>query len=164
METKKKTSANLEKQKGFFLLIGFVMILGFMFIAFEWAKQEVTVYDGGPREGAQIENDTVVITQRIEPPPPPAPEPPVIPPEIKIVDNEVETKSTDAFDSETNKDEEIKPVLAPVIEEKDDDVIFVAVEKNPEFPGGVEALYRFLGKEIIYPPAEKEMGVQGKVI
>ena len=163
METKKKTSVNLEKQKGFFLLIGFVMILGFMFIAFEWAKQEITVYETGMGDGGPMDEDTIIITQRIEPPPPPAPEPPVIPPEIVIVENDVETESTDMINSETDKDEEIKPVVF-AIEEKDEDVIFVAVEKNPEFPGGIEALYKFLGKEINYPPAEKEMGIQGRVI
>ncbi len=164
METKKKTSANLEKQKTFFLLIGFVMILGFIFIAFEWAKQEVTVYETTLGDGGPMDEDTIIITQRIKPPPPPKVEEPIIPPEIKVVENDVETESTDALNSETDQEEEIQPILMPIVDEPDDDVIFVAVEKMPEFPGGIQELYNFLGKKINYPSAQKEMGIQGRVI
>lgn len=164
METKKKTSANLEKQKGFFLLIGFVMILGFIFIAFEWAKQEVTVYEIGLADGGPLDEDQVDITQRNEPPPPPPEvEEPVVTPEIKVVENDVETETAD-FNSEMDEEEAIEPIIMPTIEEKDEDVIFVAVDKMPEFPGGIKELYAFLSKKIVYPAAQKEMGIQGKVI
>ncbi len=165
METKKRASSDLEKQKGLFLLIGFVMVLGLIFIAFEWTKNEVTVYETSLEAGDMLEEDTIIITQRNEPPPPPAPEPPVVVPEIEIVKDNVETKGTDALISDIDKNAEIKkPIIQPKIEEEDDQVIFVAVEKNPEFPGGIEQLYKFLGKEMIYPAAQKEMGIQGRVI
>jgi len=41
--------------------------------------------------------------------------------------------------------------------------IFTAVEHEPEFPGGIEKLYRYLGKNLRYPAAAKENNVQGKV-
>jgi TonB family protein len=41
--------------------------------------------------------------------------------------------------------------------------IFMVVEQMPEFPGGEEALYKFLAENITYPQAAKESGIQGRV-
>ncbi len=41
--------------------------------------------------------------------------------------------------------------------------IYKAVEHEPEFPGGIEKLYRYLGRNLRYPAAAKENNIQGKV-
>lgn len=41
--------------------------------------------------------------------------------------------------------------------------VFVIVEQMPEFPGGEEALYRFLSDSIHYPAQARESGIQGRV-
>jgi len=46
----------------------------------------------------------------------------------------------------------------------DSRVIYDKVDEMPEFPGGEEALYRFLMAYVNYPAIAQEMGVQGKVI
>ena len=46
----------------------------------------------------------------------------------------------------------------------DDDVIFSVVENEPEYPGGEEAMYKFLSDNLVYPKAAREKGIQGKVI
>jgi len=38
------------------------------------------------------------------------------------------------------------------------------VEQKPDFPGGMEALYKFIGKNLRYPPAMQENGIQGRVV
>jgi TonB family protein len=38
------------------------------------------------------------------------------------------------------------------------------VDKMPEFPGGSDAMMRFLGENIMYPEEEKNKGISGKVI
>jgi TonB family protein len=43
-------------------------------------------------------------------------------------------------------------------------VIYTSVEKVPEFPGGLNALGRFLGTNIRYPSAAREKHIQGRVI
>jgi TonB family protein len=53
-------------------------------------------------------------------------------------------------------------VEAPVQEIRDYYDQF-SVEKTAEFPGGMEELYKFLGKNIKYPQIEKEMNISGKV-
>ncbi|BAU52192.1 M56 family metallopeptidase [Mucilaginibacter gotjawali] len=42
--------------------------------------------------------------------------------------------------------------------------VFTAVEQNPSFPGGLEAFYRFLGKNVKYPQEMRDKNVQGRVI
>ena len=43
------------------------------------------------------------------------------------------------------------------------DEVFKVVEVDPEFPGGVEALYKYLAENIKYPVLAKEKGTQGRV-
>ncbi len=43
------------------------------------------------------------------------------------------------------------------------DHVFAVVEKMPEFPGGKNALMRYLGSNIKYPEAARKAGVQGMV-
>lgn len=53
----------------------------------------------------------------------------------------------------------------PVVEAagNDDDKIFYAVEQQAEFPGGLQAMMKFLQKNIKYPASAKRMGIEGKV-
>lgn len=44
-----------------------------------------------------------------------------------------------------------------------DDAIFVVVEKSPEFPGGDDSLYAFIGRNIKYPEAAKKNKIEGRV-
>lgn len=44
-----------------------------------------------------------------------------------------------------------------------DDQIFVVVEQQPEFPGGMAAMNQFLGKNIRYPAAAQRANVSGRV-
>jgi TonB family protein len=41
--------------------------------------------------------------------------------------------------------------------------VYLAVDKEPAFPGGVNKFYEFLGHTIKYPSKMKEKNVQGKV-
>lgn len=47
--------------------------------------------------------------------------------------------------------------------ENADGEVFSVVEDEPEFPGGVEALYKYLAENIKYPEQAKSEGVQGRV-
>jgi protein TonB len=46
---------------------------------------------------------------------------------------------------------------------KEDVQEFVAIEQQPEYPGGLEALRTFLGNTLRYPRAASSAGVAGKV-
>jgi TonB family protein len=55
--------------------------------------------------------------------------------------------------------QEPPPVKKEVTEE-----IFVVVEQQPEYPGGQEAMMKFLSESIVYPEEAKAKGIQGRVI
>ena len=50
------------------------------------------------------------------------------------------------------------------VKESVSDPSFIVVEQMPEFPGGEEALYQFLGSNLSYPDTAKEQNITGKVI
>ena len=49
-------------------------------------------------------------------------------------------------------------------EKEDEDVVFVSVEKMPEFPGGQQALFKYLSENVKYPVIAQENGIQGRVV
>lgn len=59
--------------------------------------------------------------------------------------------------------EEEKAEPESVTESSDDDEVFVIVEDSPEFPGGVDSLYAFLGANIHYPAEAKKDSIEGYV-
>ena len=48
--------------------------------------------------------------------------------------------------------------------EEEEDIVFSVVEDMPEFPGGQQALFKYLSENILYPEIAKEHGIQGRVI
>ena len=50
------------------------------------------------------------------------------------------------------------------VTEPDENSIFQVVETQPEFPGGMAELMKYLQKNIRYPKVCKEQGLQGRVI
>ncbi len=94
--------------------------------------------------------------------------------EIKTIEEQLESEhsagSTD-FDKGTNDKmvtQEAKNEV--VVEEKVErpkevvEQVFTAVEQMPQFPGGEDALRKYLASHINYPPMAAENNVQGKVI
>ena len=167
MEIKKSPKADLENKKIMAVLIGLVMALGIMYIAFEWSQNEITVYEEALQGPVEIDEEMVEVTFREEtPPPPPPPQPETVLSDIiDIQDNEAEVETTD-FNSEDEADArvEIQAPIAPPEEEEEEQVIHIRVEKMPEFPGGQDALNRYLVRNIKYPLLAQENGIQGRVV
>ncbi|MEE0991008.1 MAG: energy transducer TonB [Paludibacteraceae bacterium] len=167
MEIKKSPKADLENKKMMAVLIGLVMALGIMYIAFEWSQNEITVYEEALQGPVEIDEEMVEVTFREEtPPPPPPPQPETVLSDIiDIQDNEAEVETTE-FNSEDEADArvEIQAPIAPPEEEEEEQVIHIRVEKMPEFPGGQDALNRFLVRNIKYPLLAQENGIQGRVV
>jgi len=46
----------------------------------------------------------------------------------------------------------------------DDDVVYMVVEKMPEFPGGPSALYQYLKENVVYPAVAAANNIQGRVL
>jgi protein TonB len=57
-----------------------------------------------------------------------------------------------------------EPVAEAVAEPAEDpNKVYMLVEQQPEFPGGVEAMMKFVSKNMRYPPQARRMGTEGSV-
>ena len=168
MEVKKAPHANIETHKVTFFLMGMVVALALLFVGFEWSStlskldETVIVQD-------VLAEEEIELTQRDpEPPPPPPPPEPEVPDVIEVTEEKVVTK----IDLSSLEDDQSKaqvqtytpPPPPKPVEEEATEEIFVVVEQQPEFPGGMAALMKFLGDNIKYPVIAQENGIQGRVI
>ncbi len=165
MQIKKSQQASLEDKKFTYLLMGFVLVLSICFVALEWTEKEVTKYDVIDEELAfEEELDIQQTSQDITPPPPP-PAPVAEVEVLNVVENDVETQTIEISSEETNEEVVIAPPVEEVKEEEEDEqVVFVVVETMPEFPGGTQALFKYLSENVKYPVIAQENGIQGRVI
>ena len=168
MEIKKSPKADLESKKSTWFLVGYVIVLSVMFIAFEWSKRDVKIDMSGAIADMVIEEEMIPITEQEEPvAPPPAPvAPPPVAEQLTIVEDDADVEQTDIASTEdVGQAVEIKYV-APTVEEEEpeEQTIFEVVEEMPEFPNGGQAgLMQYLAKNIKYPTIAQENGTQGRV-
>ena len=168
MEVKKSPKADLENKKSTWLLIGYVIVLAFMFVSFEWTKRDVKIDMSQAVADLVFEEEIEIpITEQPEmATPPPPPEAPAIVETLTIVDDDMDIESTEiASSEETGQAVEIAYVPPTVEEEEvEEQEIFEVVEQMPEFPnGGMAGLMQFLSKNIKYPTIAEENGTQGRV-
>ena len=164
MQLKKSPQASLEDKKLVYVLMGLILVLSICYVAFEWTEKEVTKYE--VTEDLAFIDEEIDIQQTTQetppPPPPPAPQEVEV---LNVVEDDVEVEEIE-INTEDDKDVEVviaPPVEAPV-EEEEEEVIFMVVESMPEFPGGQQALFKYLAENVKYPVIAQENGIQGRVI
>ena len=83
---------------------------------------------------------------------------------VKIYHNPRCSKSRQTLEILNKKKLDID-IIVNIEEEPDPiiEVIFDVVEEVPEFIGGIEKLYEYLGNNIKYPDQAKDFSIQGKV-
>lgn len=166
MEIKKTPKADLESKKSTWMLIGYVIVLAFMFIAFEWTKRDIKIDTSQALSDLVFEEEMVPITEQEEKVIPPPPEIVPIAETLEIVEDDADVEETViASSEETGAAVEVKYVPVAVEEEEpEEQTIFEVVEQMPEFPnGGMAGLMQFLSKNIKYPTIAQENGTQGRV-
>lgn len=168
MEVKKTAKADLENKKSTWLLVGYVIVLAFMFVAFEWTKRDIKIDTSQAVANIEFEEEIIPITEQPEqaaPPPPPAA--PTIAETLTIVEDDADVEETVMASTEDLGEKvEIKYVAPAAVEEEEpeEQTIFEVVEQMPEFPdGGMAGLMQFLSKNIKYPTIAQENGTQGRV-
>ena len=88
MEIKKTSKASLENKKSSWLLVGYVIVLVFMFVAFEWSKRDVRIdMSGAITENVFEQEIEIPITEQPELVAPPPPQAPAIAEVLTIVVN-----------------------------------------------------------------------------
>ncbi len=111
-----------------------------------------------------------------ETPPPPPPPPP--PPMVELVKFTPPVIKDEAIEEEPQKlQEEVKDVNVSTVDQEGDkelvappndgptesvSEIFLVVEENAEFPGGIAAMGKYMRDNMQYPPMAREAGISGK--
>ena len=163
MQVKKSEKASLEKDNLVYVLMGLVFVLSLCYVALEWTEREVTKYEVTDTEFLFEEEVEIQQTSQETPPPPPPPAVQEVE-VLNVVEDNVETETIEVSTEENETEVVIAaPVEAPV-EEEEEEVVFVVVESMPEFPGGQQALFKFLSENVKYPVIAQENGIQGRVI
>ncbi|MBK8612621.1 MAG: TonB family protein [Flavobacteriales bacterium] len=181
--------ANHNRAYGAFMLrkdynkrLGLAMLLGIgVFLAAMGAPMVISKMGSGDDE-MEVKKKIVDVNLELfeeqpeEPPPPPE----VIPPPqpqietvqfvaVEAADEPVDeppptqadlTETTAGQTNQEGQNIDAPPPPPPVEEETFD---LAAVQEQPEFPGGMEKMYEFLGKLQKYPDMEADAGIQGKV-
>jgi len=143
METKKSDSVNLESYTKLFRLLGLVLTLWVVYLAFEYKVYEkssnglnIVTSTGLEEEEKALD---VVIEQSIPPPPPP---PSVSTPDlIEVVEDKIDVEETVLESTETDESDKIEVVDVSNIEEVEEeenfveDVPFAIIEDVPIYPG-----------------------------
>ncbi len=166
MELKKNPKADLEKRRGLYLEIGLVVALVAALVAFNVKSYDREVKDAIERDAVQEPEEIIIQTDIVDPPPPPPPEQPEVTTVIEVVADDKEITNELVVNAEVTDDTkniEFTPVVLEQEEEVVEEQIFTVVENDPEFPGGMDALYKYLGQNIKYPQLARDNGITGKV-
>lgn len=166
MQIKKSEKANLRKDKPVYWLMGLVLVLSLCYVALEWTQKEISDVAVAKNDDAIFEEELDEIQQTQQDTPPPPPPPPVQEiEELNVVEDDVETESIE-INAEDDQEAAIEIAPPPDVKEDEEpeDVIFVVVESMPEFPGGAQAMYKYLSENVKYPVIAQENGIQGRVI
>jgi periplasmic protein TonB len=170
MQVKKSKKADLEKKRTLFLEIGLALVLGIIFLAFEWGTSDANKNALGDLSlDENFEEEIINTFQEEEPPPPPEeepePEPEQVVEELNVVENDEDESDID-INSESDEDVAIEIDMSSFEDTKEEEVEpipFASVEEKPTFPGGDKALLKYLAENTKYPEIAKENGIQGRV-
>ena len=164
METKKSKKVNLEKNKGLYFLIGVIITLSMILVAFEWSSNQNSINNDHNIINA-IEFEEEMIATRREEPKPPEPKQPEVKTVIDIVEDDVIIEDDFSFDMETDDNTEYNFVIDDGDEEIIEEVTpFYIVEDMPTFQGGdMGEFWKYAMSEIRYPEVAAENGLSGTV-
>jgi protein TonB len=166
MELKKSEKADLEWRKPTFFQIGLVISLLLVYMAFELIGSREKADPVFIGSGQLITEETMIQTAHEEQQQQQQQQHTVAESLLEIVDNSIRLADF-TIDAESTTDLVVEEVvIAPVentVIEKAEEIPFVVVEEMPEFPGGEEALYKFLSENTVYPPFARTAGIEGRV-
>lgn len=165
LEFKRQKVRRERDEKRLFFAIGLALALLLAVAAFEWR-----FYDDGPMvelnglSPDQFE-DLIEIPPTDQPPPPPPQQTRQV--TITEIDDEIELEEIELhLDVEVTEEMRISdpvPVAMDELPEEEAEEIFVIVENRPEPVGGMQAFYKYLGDNLKYPTAARNLGISGRV-
>ena len=165
MELKKSEKADLEWRRPTFFQIGLVVSLLLVYMAFELIGSRDKPEAKMVGSGELITEETMIQTEHEEEQHKPEQHEQIAESLLEIVDNSIQLADF-TIDAESTTDLVVEEVIVVenTIVEKAEDPPFVVVEDMPEYPGGEEALQKFLYENIQYPAFARQAGIEGRVM
>jgi protein TonB len=167
LEVKKSPKADLEGNKSTWVLIGYILVLAALFVAFEWTATERKETGEVVSAGILLEEEIMIpITlpeKKVVPPPPEAKQ---ITDVLEIVEDDADIQETEIVSVEDQGEVvEINENMNIVVEElPEEETIYNIVEEQPEFPGGTKALFKWIQDNLKYPSISRNNGSQGLAV
>ena len=164
MEEKKNKKADVDRQAGLtgnFFLIGLVISVSMVIVAFQYSNMATEKKTGEPNINIPDDRQIAEVTKQKKKKPQPK-----APPEIKVVPDEVEVKADRPKVQSAEMLDDTKIQLPSGTNEKtvEEPRKFVPVEDQPGFPGGKNAFHRYMSEHMRYPSSAKEAGIEGVVV
>ena len=160
MELKKNPKYDLTRYSGLFLEVGLVVAISAVLFALNYSvsKKAPAVFC---KLDAVAANEEIIPVTRMQATTPPPPEIRKVAEVINIVEDDVDVDDIDIEDVEADQPE--VTIVKMREEEEVEDEIYIIVEEIPEFPGGEDALLKYLTKHTKYPKTAKKNNVSGMV-
>ena len=136
----------MEYNKLTYTLTGLTLALALSVCLFEYKTISANHYNISSSL-VSLEDEEIIEINKPTTPPPPPPPPPILPEVVEVVkDEEITDKPILIVSNEVDIDItiEVESEPEPIIE-----TIFDVVEETPEFIGGVEKLYEYLGNNYL---------------
>ncbi|HPR30773.1 MAG TPA: energy transducer TonB [Prolixibacteraceae bacterium] len=165
MEPKKTKKADLEPKRFLFLLIGFVLSMGFVLTAFMGSREVPVAPVLGtmqtPDPGTEIFLPPIPEKPKLPPPPKP-----FFAPYIEVVADHLLLDEPDFASTEITEGIPIDviPAMRPDKPDQREEDIVVVAEVMPEFPGGEQSLLKWIAQQVHYPDIALENEIGGTVI
>lgn len=172
MKPKKNPKKDLNNRSSLYFVFGLLLVMCLVFIALEWKTYNAeNIYDVSMNISSSEIEENPVEKFKVEKPKIKQ----VLPPEIKIEEDNVEIEETTILSSEVDKDTKILEPEDIEVEEAEEEVHvnWITIEEVPVFPGCENAkdkracfnemMQKHIQKNFRYPKMAQEMGIQGRV-
>jgi protein TonB len=159
MLPKKLPSADLEQFRGLFFKVGLIISLLIVLIAVEWSGNESTAKGVYSLADAAIDVEYLpLVTETKKEIPKPKLQ------NFQIIKFNEETDKEDYEPIDNGIDENVAVAFVlPVNKQEETDPIISFPAVDPEFPGGIENLKKFISRNLKYPQAAIDNHLEGKV-
>lgn len=172
MELKKNPKKDINKRSSVYFAIGLVVVMLLAYVALEWKtyeKPNIYTHELSTPDDLIVEDHIdkfVVEKPKIKQ---------VLPPEIKIEEDDIEVDETPIQSTEMDIDTKILDVsdIKLVENELEPEVNWITIEEVPIFPGCEnetdkracfgKMMQQHINKVFRYPELEQEMGIEGRV-
>ncbi|SEG07380.1 energy transducer TonB [Algoriphagus boritolerans] len=160
MELKKNPGSDLRRWYAPIFNFGLILSVSAVLLAFEWKAFEDKPLLEFTSDNTHWEDDLIPLTIQT----PPQTPPPMVAPEIKIMEDDIKIDDVITIDINLPDSEvipEIKLDGPPIIDEPE--VIMDFTEVQAQFIGGMDAWYAYLRNNLTYPKQPQRMGIEGTV-